>query len=481
MGTYLEGLIHKKPLKSKFRIFISSSFLIPALTEIRNCYVAENADILESQTQLHVETEATLTDAPQEWTDEMTEDFIEPEESTEVLCSPQDPKTAPQPDTLAEAALEIAASDDAEVLQSWLDETTAPQPGTVAALEIMASDGTEVLYSWENQTTAPQPGTVTEVPREIVSSDETEVLQSWEDQRTAPQPEVVIEEAMGLIASEEVEVLHSWDDQTTAPQPEVVAEAALEIISSNWVKVLQSSEDTSTASSEDLLTAPAPDIIESETKKYIETEAMLTDAPQKWTDENTEDFIEPKDSTEVLCPPVDPTTAAQPETVAEASLEIIASDEVEALNSWEDPATAPQPETVAVGGSGMDSAAVDMEVDNFKDKVDVSPSIETDDEEEEVEALEKSAQQKSTIKLDITEQGENPTVFGEGCISLVEEDTEEEPELSEACVCEVVESFESEKKVCDITSCVTHSEGQYESSESGEPLFYLIFPQLVIC
>lgn len=118
----MEGLIHKTDLKrpiQKFRIFIYSSFLIPALTDIRNSFVAENAENIESQTQLHVETEAALADASQQWTDEKREEFVESTNSTEVLRSWEHPMTAPRLETLSgsQTPLEIVASTE-DVVES---------------------------------------------------------------------------------------------------------------------------------------------------------------------------------------------------------------------------------------------------------------------------------------------------------------------------------------------------------------------------
>lgn len=182
----------------------------------------------------------------------------------------------------------------------------------------------------------------------------------------------------------------------------------------------------------------------------METEATFTDAPQEWTDEKKEDSIEPSDLTEVLCSWEDPTTVTQPETVAEAAVEIIAS------------------------------AEVDLKCKNFEGEVELSLPIEENGKEvddhtvvvsEEVEALDESAREKSTTKLDLTEEGETPAVSGEGPISSseAEEDVEEEPVLSEACV------YESEKEDCDITSWITHSTVPYLPPESGEPVLPYFF------
>lgn len=183
---------------------------------------------------------------------------------------------------------------------------------------------------------------------------------------------------------------------------------------------------------------------------HVEAEATFTDAPQECTDEKMADSIEPTDSTEVLCSWEDPTTAPQPETVAEAAVGIIAS------------------------------AEVDRKFKDFEGKVEMSPSIEEDDEDgdeqtavvsEEVQALDDSAQEKSTTKLDLTEEGEAPVVSGEGPISSLEAegDIKEEPVLSKACVYEAAEGLESEKEDCNITSWITNSKVAHESLESGEP------------
>lgn len=177
---------------------------------------------------------------------------------------------------------------------------------------------------------------------------------------------------------------------------------------------------------------------------YLFLFSALTDVPQEWIEEKKEDVAEPTDSTEVLRSWEDPTTAPQPETIAEEALEIVAS------------------------------AEVDREFKDYEGEVEVSPSIEEHGDaqtvvvSEEVEGLAESVQEERE------RQGETPAVSGEGPISSseAEEDVEEEPVLSETCVSETAEGLDSKKEVCDITTWITHSEVLCESSEQGEPLFY---------
>lgn len=194
--------------------------------------------------------------------------------------------------------------------------------------------------------------------------------------------------------------------------------------------------------------------IESQTQLHVETEAALADAPQQWTDEKKEDFVESTDSTEVL-------------------------------RSWEDPSTAPQLETLTGSQATLEivaSTECDMEFKDFEGEVEVSPSIEEHGDAQkvvvsEVEALDKTAQESSTTELDLAVQGETPacvedvtSVSGEGPVfsSEAEEETEEEPVPSETPALETAEGLQTEKENCDITAWSTQSGVPCDSSEQGE-------------
>lgn len=186
------------------------------------------------------------------------------------------------------------------------------------------------------------------------------------------------------------------------------------------------------------------EIVDSQTELRVEREETFTDAPQEWTDEKTEDSTEPTDSTEVLCSWENPMTVPQPENVTEAAVETIASAEV--LHSWEDPTTAPQPQSLTVSQTafeGVASTEADMEFNDFKGEVDVSPFI--------------KGQEVTSVS------GEGPV------ISLVaEEEPEEEPVQNETVVLETAERLETEKENSDNTTWITQSEVPCESSEQGE-------------
>lgn len=179
---------------------------------------------------------------------------------------------------------------------------------------------------------------------------------------------------------------------------------------------------------------------------YLFLFSALTDAPREWTDEKKEDVVEPTDSTEVLCSWEIPTTAPQPETIADEALEIAAS------------------------------AEVDSEFKEFEGEVEVSPSIEEHGDAQTVVAFEEVEGLDGRVQEERVRQGETPSVFGECPISSseTEENAEEEPVLSETCASETTEGLDSEKEGCDITTWITHSEVPCESSEEGEPLFYLL-------
>lgn len=184
----------------------------------------------------------------------------------------------------------------------------------------------------------------------------------------------------------------------------------------------------------------------------METEATLADAPQQWTDEKMEDFVEATYSTEVL-------------------------------RSWEDQTIVPQMETLTVPQSALESK-VDAEFKDSEDEMKTSPSTEEHGDTQkvvmsvEVEALAQTVQEESTTKLDFGVQAECPacveevvtSVSGEGPIrsSEAEEEPEEEPVLSETPVLETAEGFESEKENCDDGSWITHSGVLSDSSEQGE-------------
>lgn len=213
--------------------------------------------------------------------------------------------------------------------------------------------------------------------------------------------------------------------------------------------------------------AETADIIKHQSQMHMESEATLPDAPQDWSDEKMGDFIDAKDSTEVLCSWEDQTITPESETVAEVTVDISATAEVEALHSWEEPTTAPLPKPLTVPQTAFESVAstqMDMEFKVSECAVEVSSQIkEHDNAQKEVAALIKSAKEESMTELDLAVQAEAvcvEDVSSEVPVTSSEAEPEKVQVVNKTSVLEAVECFETEKDNGSGVPC--------ESSEQGE-------------